>query len=481
MNPVCIIGIDGGTLKFIEPLAKKGELPFFKKLMEQGEYSTLITTIPPLTPSAWSSFMTGKNPGKHGVLDFYELDNTLSYRISSFKLKKQKKLWNYLSEKNLKSIIFFVPFTYPPEKINGILISGFLTPNINSNFTYPPEFKEELLKKFPDYQISENIKFSKKNPEKFLEEILRITDKHSKVMQYLIKEKEWDFFMGVFMGIDHAQHWLWYKKEYIEKVYKKIDEELENIYELLPEGTLFIIISDHGFQKLKGHFYVNAFLKNRKLLYLKREFKNIYKEIMYKTGLSPLNLSKIVFKLGLEKYLRKDKESFGKTAQKIGFSYRDIDFEKTKAFGFGYYGFIYICDKKFDFGKVSIRERESIIEKLREYFKELGEEKNLNIKIWRKEEIYNGPFLEKFPDIVYSIDDFAYPGSWVFMPDINIFGPSLTEKSGEHDLKGIFFINQKKRKLNKLKKQKVRIFDITPTVLKFLKIDVEDLDGESVI
>ncbi|MEO0271038.1 MAG: alkaline phosphatase family protein, partial [candidate division WOR-3 bacterium] len=133
MNKVCIIGIDGATFKIIDPLFKRGKLKAISNLIKEGKKYELETTIPPLTPSAWSSFMTGKNPGKHGILDFYELDDKLEYRLSSFKLRKQKKLWNILSLNNLKSIIYFVPFTYPPEKINGIFVSGFLTPSLNSD------------------------------------------------------------------------------------------------------------------------------------------------------------------------------------------------------------------------------------------------------------------------------------------------------------------------------------------------------------
>ncbi|MEO0295367.1 MAG: alkaline phosphatase family protein, partial [candidate division WOR-3 bacterium] len=85
MNKVCVIGIDGATFKIIDPLCKKGKLKAISNLIKEGKKYELETTIPPLTPSAWSSFMTGKNPGKHGILDFFELDDKLEYRLSSFK------------------------------------------------------------------------------------------------------------------------------------------------------------------------------------------------------------------------------------------------------------------------------------------------------------------------------------------------------------------------------------------------------------
>ncbi len=483
MNPVCVIGIDGATFKFIDPLIKKGKLKTLKNLIEKGKKYPLLTTIPPLTPSAWSSFMTGKNPGKHGVLDFYELDKNLEYRISSMKLRKQKKLWNILSENNLKSIVYFVPFTYPPEKIKGILVSGFLTPSLKSNFTYPQKFKEELLKKFPKYRISEKVKFNRKNPDIFFKDLIELAEIHGEVMEYLVKENEFDFFMGVFMPVDHAQHWLWYDKEKVEKVYEKVDEEIERIVSALPEGTLIIIMSDHGFQKLKGHFYVNSFLLNRGFLKLKTGGKNFVKFLSYKTGFSPLKLSKIVYKFGLEKLIKKDKESFGKTASKIGFSYKDIDFQKTKAFGFGYYGFIFINDKvRFDFGSVELRERDRVVQEIMEALKEMGDEFGIRINVWEREAIYKGPNVEKLPDIVYSLDSFSYVSSWVPFPDFNFFGPSMTEKTGDHDVEGVLIISQKGREVKLKKEKRANITDILPTVLDFIKVDKPDgLDGVSLL
>jgi len=483
MNPVCIIGIDGATFKFIDPLIKRGKLKTLKALIEKGKKYFLLTTIPPLTPSAWSSLMTGKNPGKHGILDFYEFDKNLEYRISSMKLKRQKKLWNILSENNLKSIVYFVPFTYPPEKINGILVSGFLTPSLNSNFTFPPEFKKNLLKRFPKYRISEKVKFSRKKSNAFLKDLIELTEIHGEVMEYLVKENEFDFFIGVFMSVDHAQHWLWYDKEKIERVYEKLDEEIERVISNLPDGTLIIIMSDHGFQRLKGHFYVNSFLLNKGFLKLKTGGRNSVKFLSYKMGFSPLRVSKVVYKFGFEKLIRKDKESFGKTASRIGFSYKDIDFNKTKAFGFGYYGFIFVNDNvRFDFGSVNLRERDKVVREIIETLKEMGDKFGIKVDVWEKEEIYKGPYLEKLPDIIYSLDLFSYVSSWVPFPDFSFFGPSMTEKTGDHDTEGVLIISQKGQKVNLKKKNKANITDILPTVLDFMKVSKpSDLDGVSLL
>jgi predicted AlkP superfamily phosphohydrolase/phosphomutase len=218
-------------------------------------------------------------------------------------------------------------------------------------------------------------------------------------------------------------------------------------------------------------------------LKLKTGGKNFAKFLSYKTGFSPLKLSKIVYKFGLEKLIKKDKESFGKTASKIGFSYKDIDFQKTKAFGFGYYGFIFVNDKtRFDFGSVELKEKDRVVREIIEALKEMGEKFDIKVNVWEREEIYKGPNVEKLPDIIYSLDSFSYVSSWVPFPDFNFFGPSMTEKTGDHDTQGILIISQKGRKVNLKDKKKANITDILPTVLDFMKVNKpEDLDGESLL
>ncbi|UCD87407.1 MAG: alkaline phosphatase family protein, partial [Desulfobacterales bacterium] len=67
-----IIGLDGATFRIIRPLVKEGKLPRLRKMMEEGAWGDLESTIHPLSPQAWASFMTGKNPGKHGIFEFVQ-------------------------------------------------------------------------------------------------------------------------------------------------------------------------------------------------------------------------------------------------------------------------------------------------------------------------------------------------------------------------------------------------------------------------
>ncbi len=144
---VLVIGLDGGTFDLILPWVQKGHLPVFKKLMQEGVWGELQSTTPPLTGPAWSSFITGKNPGKHGIYDFMRR-NPEGYNWITFNATQRSGIsfWRLLGDHGKKVIVFNVPGTYPPEKVNGVLISGYLTPPKASDFVFPAELKRELEK-----------------------------------------------------------------------------------------------------------------------------------------------------------------------------------------------------------------------------------------------------------------------------------------------------------------------------------------------
>jgi len=136
---VLVIGLDGATFDLIKPFAAQGQLPHLKKLMDAGAWSELSSTIPPVTASAWTSFMTGKNPGAHGLFDF------MQRRKGSYDLvpvssgeRDGKTLWEVAGDAGRKVIVMGVPVTYPPTPVNGLLVTGMLTPRGAKNSTIWP-------------------------------------------------------------------------------------------------------------------------------------------------------------------------------------------------------------------------------------------------------------------------------------------------------------------------------------------------------
>jgi predicted AlkP superfamily phosphohydrolase/phosphomutase len=144
MTKTVLIGIDGATLDLALPWIKEGKLPAFAKIKNKGVHGKLRSTTPYYSAPAWVSMVTGVQPGKHGIYDFFRTD-TPNKNIVNSRYRKAPAIWKMLSNKGKRSIIVNVPGSYPPEKINGVMITGLLTPSPDSNYTYPKELKKALV------------------------------------------------------------------------------------------------------------------------------------------------------------------------------------------------------------------------------------------------------------------------------------------------------------------------------------------------
>src|SRR5438270_5145636 len=274
-----IIGVDGLTFRILHPLLERGDLPNFRKLSQEGCESTLQSKYPPLTPPAWTSLSTGLKPARHGGYDFwmYEHQEHGSARNARVQTKRKggKAIWNILSEYGKQVLVINVPVTYPPEPVNGIMVSGYMTPSSNLDFTYPARFKEELYRVVPDYEIDLDLhSFWRKADamQLLIDATLRMTERRIKLMIHLLKEKPWDFCYVAFVGPDRLQHSMWSEITALEtratEYFRLLDHSLGLILdELGPDDCLFIV-SDHGFQGATTTFAINEYLYSKKLLSL---------------------------------------------------------------------------------------------------------------------------------------------------------------------------------------------------------------------
>ena len=142
---VMVIGLDGATFDLIRPWIEDGTMPTLQRLVKDGASGVLTTTLPPISSSAWASFSTGKNPGKHGLVDFvHPRPNSYQISIVSPQQRASKAIWNLLTDAGRRVGIVGMPVTYPPEEVNGYMISDFLTPIASDDYTYPPSLAQEL-------------------------------------------------------------------------------------------------------------------------------------------------------------------------------------------------------------------------------------------------------------------------------------------------------------------------------------------------
>src|SRR4030042_622984 len=200
---VLVIGLDGLPLDLINKW--KDQLPTIKNLMQL--YGNLESVTPPLTPIAWTSFFTGVNPGKHNIYDFFKNDNYKKDIVSGRDLKA-KAIWDYLTDKKLKSILVNVSYTYPIKPINGIVIAGTPASRSVKDFIYPSKMKDRILKKVPEYKMGVDWQNINNNDDAFLKDLYKVTENQKKASLLLMKEK-WDFFMVVFEDLDRIFHFHW--------------------------------------------------------------------------------------------------------------------------------------------------------------------------------------------------------------------------------------------------------------------------------
>ncbi len=265
-----VFGVDGLSFRILHPLIKRGDLPNFARLQREGVESEFISTVPPMTPPAWMSLVTGLKPAKHGVFDFWEFDitsPTLQSRLVT-RRKGGKAIWNILSEYGKRVIVLNVPLTYPPDPVNGVMVSGLMTPGSSAPFTFPHTFKDELYKILPDYRI--DLSLEKTSPGYFVDAVLDMTEKRIQLQEHLLSEHEWDFAFLSYVGPDRIQHRIWDSIEALShegtKYFRLLDDALGRVLNRLsPEDVLFVA-SDHGFVGARDWFYINEFLCRKSLL-----------------------------------------------------------------------------------------------------------------------------------------------------------------------------------------------------------------------
>src|ERR1051325_9352411 len=160
---VVVIGLDAATWTLINPWMAEGSMPNLAKLMQAGVSGSLQSVLPPITPPAWTSFMTGKNPGKHGIFNFIETEpGGYAMKYSNATSRRSPTIWKLLNDAGFSVGTMNIPFTYPPEKLNGFQISGMDTPSESSPFIHPPELRDELLPHLG--QIHLDIMFLRASP-----------------------------------------------------------------------------------------------------------------------------------------------------------------------------------------------------------------------------------------------------------------------------------------------------------------------------
>jgi predicted AlkP superfamily phosphohydrolase/phosphomutase len=498
-----VIGLDGATFRLIGPWVNEGKLPVLGKLMEEGAWGDLESTIHPLSPQAWASFMTGKNPGKHGIFEFVDHEpNSYAIRYVNGGSVRGQKLWELLSDAGKRVCVINVPFTYPPDRVNGYLIAGLDAPGTHSDFCYPPEVLDELTDEFGEYRLRQHP--YKAKPETYIEEISGQFDYILKVAKYLKAKEPWDLFVVVFESTDLVQHFYWHYAfpedfgipptenrnlaEAILDVYVKIDKGLGELLKLCDSDETVIVMSDHGFAPCRRIFFMDKWLYAQGYLaYHDKKQRSFVLTRALHTGFQRYFPNKLKgWVTALVPGLRDQLRSYLTTAT--------IDWQRTRAFSLG-------IDSTNIFINVRGRFPEGIVEEGRQYehlrdeiaerLGDLGDPETgerIVERVYKREELYHGDCLSKAPDLLVTWKNFEYNtrrgyqrtgdgflGSSLEFSDVS--GYSSLQKSGTHHVKGVFVAKGLAVK-NQDAFQGARIVDLAPTILYLSGERIpKDMDG----
>jgi predicted AlkP superfamily phosphohydrolase/phosphomutase len=404
-----IIALDGAGWDLLEYVISSGLMPRLKALIKSGVKGELLSTVPPVTAPAWASFMTGKDPGKHGLYDFlkYDREKKQISLADSASLGGQT-IWEAFSGAGVKMGLMHLPLTYPPFKVNGFMISGIPTPEAGRLYTYPAGLASELRASAGPYLTMVNPTAYALKREKgiiALNDKLRHTNrKICECAKYLLDKWELDFFMVHFQSFDVIQHALGYRlfsetenggawKNSLLALIQEYFSELDEIIDVLARlfgPSLRMVISDHGFGKVSGRININnylersGFLKTNSRAPLKDLIRRLpfsHALIRFARDLSPH------FNIGRKLDFKKDTLLDGSI----------INWEKTRACVLhgGVWGLLYI-------NAGGEQEKKRLREELKELLSLIRDEVGRPVieKIYDAEDVYSGPWLASAPDLV---------------------------------------------------------------------------------
>ncbi len=464
-----IIGLDCATPQLVFGQWRE-ELPNLNALMQKGIWGPLQSTIPPITVPAWTCMMTSQDPG---MLGFYGFRNRKGYGYDDLYFAtsdyvKAKTVWNHLSRHRKRCLVFGVPQTYPPKALNGMLVSCFLTPNKEVDYTYPAEMKDELEAAAGGEYLLDVEDFRTDNKAELLGRLYTMMQNRFQAFRHFLQKEPFDFAMLVEMGIDRIHHGYW---RYFDKAhrlyepdnpfagamldyYRAVDAEVGKTLAMLPADTSVMVVSDHGAKAMQGAICVNEWL-------IKEGYLTLRQQPAGPTRLKP----------------------------------EMIDWEKTQAWGEGgYYCRLFMnVQGREPKGTVPAAEYEKVRDEIKRKLEAMTDDggRPLGTRALKPEEVYrqaNGiP-----PDLIVYLGnlDWRSAGS-VGTGTIYLYENDTGPDDANHAEQGIFIWSCRRqiRRGEHLPGQEkpaihetYSIYDIAPSILRFFEIEVpEEMIGASLL
>jgi predicted AlkP superfamily phosphohydrolase/phosphomutase len=428
---VIVFGWDGADFSLAQRWADAGRLPTLAAMREQGAFGRMASTIPPVSAPAWATFVTGNNPGRHGIYYFKEhIAGTYETRLVNGADRRSRTIWQMLNAQGRTMGVVNLAMTYPPEPLQGFMISGMDTPSEKSEFTYPPALKDELLHALGEYIIEPTMEGEahRQRYDLMWDKIWANLENSIAAVRYLLAHKECDVFAVNFRATDRVQHHFWkfmdpthplYEapaaasyRDRILRVYQRLDEFAGEVRASLDADTSFVIMSDHGFGPISNKvLYLNNWLVHQGWLTPRRQngvspagdgaFGNWLKSLLWRGAwiqlrhMTPQRLKELAERVAPGLY------------QRIRYpaAYFFIDWERSQAYADEYQESIWI--------NLAGREPHGIVQPGAEYetlrraivdglrrLKDPRTDEPVIEMAYLREEIYHGAELGRAPDII---------------------------------------------------------------------------------
>jgi predicted AlkP superfamily phosphohydrolase/phosphomutase len=442
-----VMGLDSAPPELVFDKLRD-ELPNIRGLMERGVYARMRSSDPPITIPAWMVMATSRNPGSLGLYGFRHRKG-YSYTdgwIANSLSVKAEKIWDTFARAGMKVCVVGVPPSYPPTPVNGELISCFITPDANREYTHPPELKREIEALVGPYPF--DVEFRTDQRDQLLKNLHEMTETHFRVIEHLITTRPWDFFMFVDIGLDRVHHafWKYYDKDHpkyvpgnqyknaIPDYYKRLDEHVGRLLKRIDDDTIVVVVSDHGVKGMRGAFCVNEWLIREGYLALKERPQSVVE---------------------LEK--------------------ASVDWSQTKAWAWGgYYARVFL--------NVKGREPEGIIEasefererdKLAERLKTISDPtgRRMETQVYRPETLYPVSVGDR-PDLMVYFDDLFWRSAGTLgHSDIYLSENDTGPDDAIHSQHGTFILHDSGLK-QRGQIADIDILDIAPTLLERMKVTI---------
>jgi predicted AlkP superfamily phosphohydrolase/phosphomutase len=476
-----ILGLDGATFDLIRPWAAAGHLPNLARLMQEGVQAELASTLPPVTSPAWPTFMTGCNPGKHGVFDFIQPSGANFTLVNSSRIK-QPTIWQRLSQADFQVGVLNVPVTYPPQPLNGFMVTDFLSPR-NAQISYPADLINRYRAKVGEYRIAPDVQYKPGIEEEYIKDIYGLIRAHGDWALSLIANEAWDVMMVHFIALDVMMHALWRYMDHnhprfeaspyehaIRDGYKLVDEYIGRLLAHLSAEDTVLVMSDHGFGPLRHMVNLNNFLIKKGLLKLRRDPFTRLKAAAFYRGLTPARVYRLIERMGLQNLATRVSRNARNQVVAKFLSFDSVDWSQTVAYSMGHVGQVYLnVAGREPNGIVTEAEyqqkRQAVVDALYELRDENG--RPLVSKIILREETYHGPYTANGPDLHLILDDYNVIAFPLFATNEKIVTNQIRGDSGCHRREGIFIAHGPAIRRNQHLPE-ANILDLAPTILHLL-------------